>query len=243
MNVDQTGQVEQGSLEQGLAGDYHLSLGTWFSEAWGRVGGNKGTIWLAMLFYIGLAFLIGMFFGFLNGPAPDPQEIQPPTLIEFIGNLVSALVLMPMAVGLCFLATAIALGHSPNPKSLFGWYNHTLKIFLTAVLMNLMIVLGLLLFVLPGIYLMVSYQIALPLAVDKKLSPWQALETSRKVIGHKWFLVLAFDIVATLVIAISAVLLGIPMIWTVPAIAIAFGILYRTMVGLEPDTLDRTLAR
>ena len=231
-----------GSVEKGLAGDFELSLGSWLSEAWSRVDGNKGTIWLATLFYVGLAFLVGMFFGVLNTPPPDPASVQPPTLIESIGNLVSALVLMPMAVGFAFLATAVAMGRKPNPKSLFAWYDKTLKIFLTALIMNLLIFIGILLFVLPGIYLAVSYQIALPLLVDKKLSPWQALETSRKIIGHCWFVVLGFDIAALLIVTISTMLLGIPLIWTVPFLVIAFGILYRNLAGIESETLDRVLA-
>ncbi|MEP5569384.1 MAG: hypothetical protein ABJN62_16200 [Halioglobus sp.] len=243
MEIQQSESVRRGSLEKGLAGDYELSLGSWLSEAWERVAGNKGTVWMAMLFYIGLAFLIGMFFGILNNGPVDPQEFQPPTVIETIGNFVSALVLMPMAVGLGFLATALAMGESPNPKSLFGWYDNTVKIILTAFLMNILIFVGLLLFVLPGIYLAVSYQLALPLAVDKKLGPWEALETSRKVIGHKWFMVLAFDVIAVVIIVLSSALMGVPLIWTVPMMLIAFGILYRTAVGIEPETLDKVLVR
>lgn len=232
-----------GSLERGLAGDYELGLAGWLAEAWDRVGGNKGTIWMAVLFYLGLAFLIGMFFGILNTPPIDPGTVQPPTVIELIGNIVSGLVLMPMAVGLGFLATAVAMGEKPNPKSLFAWYDKTLKIFLTALLMNSLILLGFLLLVLPGIYLLVSYQIALPLMVDKKLGPWEALETSRKIIGHHWFVVLAFDITALLILTASTMLLGIPLIWAVPFLVIAFGILYRNLAGIEADTLDRVLAR
>ena len=242
MEVDETTMSSTGSLERGLAGDFELSLGSWLAEAWGRVEGNKGVIWMAVLFYVGLGFLIGMFFGILNTPPIDPGAVQPPSLIELIGNIVSALVLMPMAVGLSFLATAVAMGQKPNPKSLFAWYDKTLKIFLTAVLMNILIFVGFLLLVLPGIYLAVSYQIALPLMVDKKLGPWQALEASRKIIGHCWFQVLAFDILALIVITLSMVLLGIPLIWAVPALAIAFGILYRNLAGIEQDTLARVLA-
>jgi hypothetical protein len=233
---------QQGSLEKGLSGDYELSLGTWLKEAWGRVDGNKGTIWMAMLFYVGLAALISIFFGLLDGGPTDPNSIEPPSFIEMIGNLVSALVLLPMGVGLAFVATAIALDKTPNPKSLLGWYDNTLKLFFTYILMNVLILVGLLLFVLPGIYLMVSYQIALPLVVDKKLGPWEALEASRKVIGHNWFQVFGYDIVAVLVLMLSSVLLGIPLIWTVPAMVIAYGILYRTAVGIEPQTLHRTTA-
>ena len=237
MEAEESTGSSTGSLERGLAGDFELSLGSWLSEAWSRVDGNKGVIWMAMLFYVGLAFLIGMFFGILNTPPVDPGTVQPPSLIELIGNIVSALVLMPMAVGLCFLATAVAMGKRPNPKSLFAWYDQTLKIFVTAVLMNFLILIGLLLLVLPGIYLAVSYQIALPL-----VGSWQALEASRKIIGHCWFKVLAFDVLAIIVVTLSMVLLGIPLIWAVPALAIAFGILYRTLAGIEQDTLSRVLA-
>ncbi len=242
MEIQIDDEPGQGTLERGRAGDYELSLGGLLSEAWSRIDGNKGTIWKAILIYSVLAFLISFFFALLDGSPPQTDTLQPPTVIEMIGNIVSSLILMPMGVGLCFVATAIAMGRTPNPKSLFGWYDNTLKIFLTAILMNLLIGLGILLFILPGIYLAVSYQIALPLMVDKKLGPWEALETSRKVIGHKWFLVLSFDIIAMAVLVLSTILMGIPLIWTLPAILIAYGILYRTMVGLEPVTLDRVLA-
>jgi len=234
--------VAAGHLESGLSGDYELSIGGLVSEAWGRVEGNKGTVWMAMLFYLVVAFVLGLVFGFLEGPPPDPGEMQPPTLIGLIGQLVSAIILLPMAAGLVFVGVALARGESPNPKSLFSWYDNTLKLVLTSLLMNLLVIIGLLLLVLPGIYLLVSYQIALPLVVDKKLGPWQALEASRKVIGHNWFLVLGLDVVATLVIAVSMMLLGIPAIWTVPAVLIGYGILYNRMVGIEPDTLQRALS-
>lgn len=242
MEIQLPDDSQQGSLERGLAGQYALSLGGWLSEAWDRVAGNKGAIWLAMLFYLGLAVLLALFFDLLDGAPADPEALPTPSLIAIIGDLVSAIVLMPMAVGLAYFATAIALGYRPNPKSLFGWYDQTLRIVLTGVLMNLLILVGLLFFVLPGIYLAVSYQIALPLLVDKKLSPWQALETSRRIIRHCWFTVFAFDVIAIALAAVSTALLGIPLIWVMPFLVIAFGILYRTLAGIETATLQRTLA-
>ena len=241
MEIQLPDESRQGSLESGLAGQYELNLGDWLSEAWSRVSGNKGNIWIAMLFYVGLAFLIGLFFGLLGGTPESPEQPGELSLISILGDLVSMIVLLPMGVGLAFFATAIALGYSPNPKSLFGWYDHTLKIVLTGILMNLLILLGLLLFVLPGIYLAVSYQIALPLMVDKQLGPWQALESSRKIIWHNWFTVFIFDVVAVVLVAISTALLGVPLIWVVPFVLIGFGILYRTLAGLETATLQRTL--
>ena len=241
MDVE-TATAGQGSLERGMAGDYELELGALAREAWGRVSGNKALVWKAMLFYFAVVFLLSIVFGLFAGAPPDPQTVQPPSAMQQIGNVVITLVMLPMAAGLCFFGTAIALGHKPVPKSLFSWYDNTLKLVLTYLLMSVLVFVGFLLLVLPGIYLLVSYQLAMPLAVDKKLGPWQALEASRKVIGHNWFKVLGFDIGAIVVTTVSTVLLGIPFIWTVPALLIAYGILYRTLAGIESDTLQRTLA-
>ncbi|AQA19080.1 hypothetical protein BST95_13345 [Halioglobus japonicus] len=234
-------QAEQGSLQAGLEGNTEFRLGAVLTEAWERTSGNKGAVWMAMMFYMGLAFLMGVFFGLLDG-AGSGEVPDPGSPVKFIGDLVTTLVLTPMAIGLCFIGVAIARGYTPNPKSIFAWYDQTLKVFLLAILMNLLIVLGLLLLVLPGIYLAVSYQIALPLMVDKKMGLWEALESSRKIIGHHWFAVFGYDLVFLLIVAGSMMLLGIPFIWTVPMMLIAYGILYRNLVGVEAETLQRAVA-
>ena len=50
------------------------------------------------------------------------------------------------------------------------------------------IVLGGIVFFLGGMYIYVSYQFTLPLIVDAKLGFWEAMETSRRVIGKKFFM-------------------------------------------------------
>ena len=239
MNDAPMQEEQQGSVERGLAGDYNLSLGDWLSEAWGRVGGNKAAVWKVVLVYIGLALLMALAFNLLGvGPA-DPNSNEPPSAMQSLANLVTTLVLLPVGVGVVYAATAIALGLAPVTMSILGWYDNFARLALTYLLMMVMLLIGFLLLVLPGIYLLVSYQIAMPLAVDKKLGPWEALETSRKIIGHRWFTVFGFNLVAMVLLALSTLLFGIPLIWTVPTLLIAYGILYRNLAGLEADTLAR----
>ncbi|PLW68953.1 hypothetical protein [Pseudohalioglobus lutimaris] len=241
MNDDMTQDVQQGSVQQGLAGDYTLSLGDWLSEAWSRVNGNKAAVWKAVGLYIGLALAIVFIFNLIGiGPA-DPNSTEPPSAMQSLANLVTTLALLPVGVGVAFAATSIALGRTPVTTSVLGWYDSFGRLALTYLLMAVMLFIGFLLLVLPGIYLLVSYQIAMPLAVDKKLGPWEALETSRKIIGHRWFTVFGFNIVAMILVALSSLLFGIPLIWTVPMLVIAYGILYRNLAGLEPDTLRKVV--
>ena len=99
-----------------------------------------------------------------------------------------------------------------------------------------MIIIGFLLLILPGIYLMVAYSMAMPLVVEKNMSPWQALETSRKAISKRWFSYLFLGILFSIIAGLSVLTLGLAFIWTVPLMMIAYGVLYRNMFGFEEST-------
>ncbi len=233
----------QGTVQQGVAGQYALAVGDVVREAWGRVSGNKGTLWIGMLIYLGVSFIIGLVLGLLlGGDAPPPSTevaLQMPTPGASLADLLTTLLTLPLTVGLILLGVSIACGGSPAPTSLFSWYDRLLKLVLTYLLMSVLIMVGFLLLVLPGIYLAVSYQLALPLVADKGLGIWEALETSRKTVTHRWFTFFGLNLVGGLAIAGSLLLLGIPLIWILPAFLIGFGIMYRNALGVESATLQR----
>jgi uncharacterized membrane protein len=80
----------------------------------------------------------------------------------------------------------------------------------------------------------VAYILAIPLVVERKLSPWQALETSRKAITQHWFKVFGLFLVLGVIVLVSAIPLGIGLVWTLPMAIIAIGVLYRTIFGVLP---------
>jgi hypothetical protein len=78
----------------------------------------------------------------------------------------------------------------------------------------------------------IAYTGAVPLVVDKGLSPWQALESS-KAITHKWFTVfgLFFGVGILVTLSMIPVLLGL--IWTIPWAILCFGVLYHRVFGVS----------
>ena len=58
-----------------------------------------------------------------------------------------------------------------------------------------LIMIGYLIIIAGGIYISISYQFVLPLIVDAKLGFWEAMETSRRVIGKKFFMFLLLFLV------------------------------------------------
>jgi uncharacterized membrane protein len=93
--------------------------------------------------------------------------------------------------------------------------------------------LGFALLIIPGIYLSIGYMMTYPLIMDKDLSPWEAMEASRKAIHHHWFQIFGLFFVMGLIFIASALPLGIGLFWSIPMGVIMTGIIYRTIFGTE----------
>lgn len=226
-----------GSIEKAVSGDYEFSIGAVISEAWAKTRGAKWTIHLSFLyaFLVMMGLMIGLVFlsTLLTEVTEDPSgNAVLPLVIQVVVNLI----MLPMMAGIMILGIKRSVEAPIKAGSIFAYFSKVIPLFLTMILMYIMIIIGFLLLVLPGIYLSVAYYMAMPLVAEKGMSPWQALETSRKAITRRWFSVFAFFIILSIIVFISAIPLGIGLIWTMPLMIIAFGILYRNMFGVEAET-------
>jgi uncharacterized membrane protein len=71
-----------------------------------------------------------------------------------------------------------------------------------------------------------------PLIVDRRLTSWKAMETSRRAVTKRWFQFFGLLIVVGLLIAVSAIPLGIGLIWTAPWSVNVIGVVYRRTFGV-----------
>jgi uncharacterized membrane protein len=87
-------------------------------------------------------------------------------------------------------------------------------------------VIGTLLFVLPGLYLLVGCTLALPLVIDAQLSPLRAIAVSLKAIHHRWFDFAAIIILLLPVTFSGMMLAGLPLWFTLPWQSAVIGAIY-----------------
>ena len=132
-----------------------------------------------------------------------------PSLFQVVTQVVSMLFI----AGLLFMGIRKVAGDSVSWKMIFHGFSFTGKIIVVTILQFILVSIGFLLLILPGIYLAVGYAMAIPLIVDKNLSPWQALETSRKAVHKVWWKVAALYIVMSLLFLVASIPLGIGLIW------------------------------
>lgn len=219
-----------GSIPKALAGDYQVAIGDTLNEAWQRTKGNKGTVWLGVLLYIIAYVGIAIVGALITG-----QSLTDPEANGAIGGLVYQVLLVaataPLMAGMVMIGVKIARDEQVSGTEVFAHFDKVLPLAAATVLMYVLMTIGFILLVLPGIYLMVGYIMSMPLIVDKNLGPWQAMEVSRKAVTKHWFGVFGFMLVMFLLYLAGLMALVIGLIWAIPTLSIAFGILYRNMFG------------
>jgi len=75
----------------------------------------------------------------------------------------------------------------------------------------------------------------LPLILDQEMSAWEAMEASRKAIHKVWWKVAGTLFLMGLIYTVSALPLGIGLIWTVPMFIVLGGVIYRCLFDVGPQ--------
>jgi uncharacterized membrane protein len=186
-------------------------------------------------------------------------------VLEMAKNVAQTLVTLPVQLGFFMFMLKRLAGLPTELEELFQHFGKMASLFPTTLLMYLLIGIGLLCLVLPGIYLLVAYMFANDLVVEKGLGPWRALEASRKAVTHHWWGFLGFNIVNFLIAAVAMLPLFIgiiisihrnwgdiairvmggglmslvALVWVLPATTLAKPLLYRKVFGCEAEALAK----
>ncbi len=222
-----------GSVEGAVAGNYDFTIGAVIQEAWARTNGLKGPFWGgAILLFAGLvavSFVLGLVLG------GDHMSAGGSMLVPMLSQLLVMIVLYPCMAGIFMMGVRRSVDQPISFQMLFGYFPYLVPLVIAGILMTILMMLGFVLLIIPGIYLAVAYGFTIPLIVEKNLGAWEAMETSRKAVTRHWFKIFFLYLVMTLIFAISIIPLGIGIIWTYPMFVAMIGVMYREMFGVTID--------
>ncbi len=206
--------------------DYSLDIGKYFGRGWDLFKQYA----LPFVGFLLLVIVIVVIASKLPFPLGSNEKGQ--------GGIVSAVINPILIAGFYIVALKLAKGRSVAFSDFFKGFNNFLQLFLTNWVGSILIAIGFLLLILPGIYLAVSYFFAIPFVIEKRLDFWTALEASRKVVTKKWFSFLGFGILLFLVNFAGACLLGLGLLVTVPWTFCIVTAAYEDIVGLNMSAED-----
>lgn len=188
-----------------------------------KLSGNLGSIWKTLIIALGISLAAGVVFGILF------NSMDADILDSLLGIL-----MMPLGIGTTAFFVSLIESTDFEAKDLFKYYHDFVKIIGVTVLMGLVVMLGYICFVIPGIILTLSYSLV-PIILIKKpeLGIVETLKYSReKMQGHKLdAFVLGLSFIGWAIL--GTLTFGILYIWLFPYMQLTFTKFYLNILEEE----------
>ena len=156
--------------------------------------------------------------------------------LEKILTIISSLLLMPLTIGSYEYFLDIVRGNNKSIKSLFAYFDRFGTILLAIIIMSILITIGSIIFIIPGVILALMYsQIYYVIVDNKDYGALESLKESRTLMaGYKWdYLVFNFKFIGWILLTIFT--FGIAGIYVIPYIIIAQAKYYDNLVLLHKN--------
>lgn len=190
-----------------------IELKEWAKE---KIKGNLWNIIIGLLITIAISIMFSMGYVIIQ------RIFGLGSFITYIVEIITDILLIPISVGLYSYIIEFIKNDNFNQNLIFEPYERTLNVIGASLLVSLLVMVGCICFIIPGIYLAFSYaMVPYLLATRKDLTITETLELSRKMMdGHKFdYFVLSISFIGWAILVPFT--LGILMIWLYPYIMTA----------------------
>lgn len=237
-----------GSVERAVKGEYSIDVKAVLSEAWQHTLKSRLSInlalFLVLVFGMIVSFIASSFFGGIEQVIADPQSLQ-------LINVIVTMAVWPFIAGIEMMGVYHAVNKPTHFKMVLSFLHRGSWVALCALLTSILISIGFQLLIIPGLLLAVMLSLTIPLVVEKKLTPVQAIILSVKALRFKVmpllgiYSVLTMALIALIVpialllesslapIAIMVFLFGLS--YLAPWYYNVKGVLYREIFGVFSD--------
>ena len=186
-----------------------------------KLSGNLGSIWKILIIALGISLastcVLSILFNKMDA--------------DFLDSLLGIL-MMPLGIGTTAFFISLIENENFEAKDLFKYYHDFVKVIGVTALMGLIVMLGYICFIIPGIILTLSYSLV-PIILIKKseLGIVETLKYSReKMQGHKLdAFVLGLSFIGWAIL--GTLTFGILYIWLFPYMQLTFTKFYLNILG------------
>jgi hypothetical protein len=221
-----------GDVQSSLNGEYTFDLSKLFNDAWALTQSYKWIVIQMALITIIIAFLIVIVMLQMMG-IDNIQQIPQRTQLSI--DLVVTGLLSPFIAALMLSAVKHSTNGHSRISDLTSLIPKTLSLAITSLMIALIVNLGLLVFILPGLYLSIACGFAILLVAEKNMPPIQSILLSIRMVNAYWLDFVKINLVFVLLFVLVVLTFGIALIWVAPFYYHVKGILYRDLFGVSTD--------
>lgn len=225
--------------------DTQLTVGSVISAGWQKAKEKLGLLIGAILIIYGIQLGFSIFNNIFSviGQNSNSTTAFTLSLLSLAVSLGSLAVSVLLNIGLLRIQLNVLDAKDATIGMLFKAEGLFWRFLGASLLLGLLVVAGLILFIIPGIYWAIKYQFILPLIVDKKQGIGEAFTTSGKItMGYKgWLLGLA--IVLGLINIAGFLALGVGLLITIPLTFMTQIYVYRQLAGKAGVAKETTIEK
>ena len=153
-------------------------------------------------------------------------------LMVLLTSLIGGPVQIVFTAGLCRYYLKLMRGEDAEFGDAFSGFGGSLvQLISLGFVQNLLVIVGLCLCVVPGIYVAIGWTFAMVLVIDKRMDFWPAMELSRKVVTRHWFIIFGLVLLNGLISAAGIVACCIGVFVTIPIALISLLYAYEDIFG------------
>jgi hypothetical protein len=145
------------------------------------------------------------------------------------GFIISA----PLSAGFFLAAHRLEKGERLIFDNFFDGFKFFLPLFILTIVTAVIVFIGYLAFIIPGIYLTVAYTFSIFFVVFGKMEFWDAMETSRKLVHREWLNILLLVLVLAFLNFAGALAFGVGLLFTIPISFCALYAAFDDIVGVN----------
>jgi uncharacterized membrane protein len=158
-------------------------------------------------------------------------------MIPFVGWITLVLLAPPLVVGFIRFNAKCVRGQPATLGDCFSGFDLLGTSVLTYILMVLLVLVGTLLCILPGIYLAISYIFAWNLMAERRGTAWECLEMSRQAVTAHWGWALLLLVVGSLLAYAGLIACIIGVLVTMPFYGLMLATAYDRLFAEQPNQL------
>lgn len=204
---------------------------------------NAGTIAIVFVVYFAITMGVGMVQGLLDvglniasssgarvSNVSDPSQLSGVALAIFtLSRIVSQVFSLFLGLGLCRIGLNLASGKEASVGMLFGEGNKLLRAIGATILFYVAFIVGLILFVVPGIYIALRYGLCMVAIVDRDMGIMEAFSYSSSITTNNRVNIFVFWLLTILVMLAGFLALCVGIFIAMPIVWMASMIVYRWM--------------
>lgn len=226
-------------------GSEPLEVGRCLRRAFTLAKRQLGTLFLIGLLYLVVVIATSLLLEWLDGlagyePPPPPASTGNPEFDELLiaaasqtspaSQLLSTFVDVFLGLGLVRFTLNLIDGRTARLSDLFSQYRRLLRGFVAHFLFSLMVGVGLLLLVVPGVYLLLRFGFYNCGIVDRDLGVIDSFRLSSRITRGSKFRLLGLVMLCLLLMLLGGLALGIGLAFALPLVALAWSLAFRFLL-------------